>query len=210
MLAPMTHLLGLSGGIGSGKSTVSSLFQELGAVIIDADAIVHELQAPGTPLLAKLVEAFGPNVLTPDGALDRKALGAIVFDDPAARAELGRLVHPPVAETMAQRSEAARAAGSELIVLDIPLLFEGRAAGTGNAARMGYDSTLLVWVPVEVQIERTIARDACSRDEAQARIDAQLPIDEKRALADRVIDNSGTHEQTRTQVESVYAELTGA
>lgn len=209
MLAPMTHLVGLSGGIGSGKSTVSSLLEELGSVVIDADAIVHELQAPGTPLLAELVEAFGPRVLTADGALDRKTLGGIVFEDPGARAELGRLVHPRVGETMLQRSEAARAAGAELVVLDIPLLFEGRAAGTGTAAQLGYDSTLLVWVPVEVQIERTIARDACSRDEAQARIDAQLPIDEKRALADRVIDNSGTREQTRAQVERVHAELTG-
>lgn len=205
----MTHLVGLSGGIGSGKSTVSSLLEELGSVVIDADAIVHELQAPGTPLLAELVEAFGPRVLTADGALDRKTLGGIVFEDPGARAELGRLVHPRVGETMLQRSEAARAAGAELVVLDIPLLFEGRAAGTGTAAQLGYDSTLLVWVPVEVQIERTIARDACSRDEAQARIDAQLPIDEKRALADRVIDNSGTREQTRAQVERVHAELTG-
>jgi dephospho-CoA kinase len=106
------------------------------------------------------------------------------------------------------RAEAARAAARDLVVLDIPLLFEGRAAGTGTAAQMGYDSTLLVWVPVETQLERTVARDGCSRAEAQARIDAQLPIDEKKALADRVIDNSGTREQTRAQVERIHAELT--
>jgi dephospho-CoA kinase len=204
----MTHLLGLSGGIGSGKSTVDSLLEALGAVVIDADTIVHELQAPGTPLLAEIVEAFGSAVLTTDGSLDRKALGAIVFGDPESRTRLGQLVHPRVGREMFLRAEAARAAARDLVVLDIPLLFEGRAAGTGTAAQMGYDSTLLVWVPVETQLERTVARDGCSRAEAQARIDAQLPIDEKKALADRVIDNSGTREQTRAQVERIHAELT--
>ncbi len=208
MLAPMTHLLGLSGGIGSGKSTVDSLLEALGAVVIDADTIVHELQAPGTPLLAEIVEAFGSAVLTTDGSLDRKALGAIVFGDPESRTRLGQLVHPRVGREMFLRAEAARAAARDLVILDIPLLFEGRAAGTGTAAQMGYDSTLLVWVPVETQLERTVARDGCSRAEAQARIDAQLPIDEKKALADRVIDNSGTREQTRAQVERIHAELT--
>ena len=204
----MTQTLGLSGGIGSGKSTVSKMLLELGAVVIDADAIVHELQAAGTPLLAQIAEAFGPGVITPDGALDRKALGAIVFDDPEARSRLGQLVHPRVGEEMFRRTQAARDAGVELIVLDIPLLFEGRRAGTGTAARMDYDSTLLVWVPAAVQLERTVARDGCRRAEAQARIDAQMPIDEKKAMADRVIDNSGSLDETRAQVERAYRELT--
>jgi dephospho-CoA kinase len=209
MLAAMTHVLGLSGGIGSGKSTVTAMLAELGATVIDADAIVHELQAPGTALVAEIAREFGPSVLTADGALDRKALGAIVFADEAARARLGALVHPKVGEEIYRRTQAARQAGVALIVLDVPLLFEGRRAGSGTAARMGYDSTLLVWVPVEVQVERTIARDGCTRAEAQARIDAQMPIDEKKAMADRVVDNSGTLEQTREQVGRIYAELTG-
>ena len=108
MLAAMTHTLGLSGGIGSGKSTVSRMLAELGAVVVDADAIVHELQAPGTPLLAEIVAEFGDGVLTADGALDRKALGAIVFDDEAARARLGQLVHPRVGEEMFRRTDAGR------------------------------------------------------------------------------------------------------
>ena len=207
MLGSMTHTLGLSGGIGSGKSTVSRLFQQLGAAVIDADAIVHELQAPGTPLLAEIVSAFGASVLRDDGALDRAALGEIVFQSAEARARLGRLVHPRVGEEMFRRTSQAREAGTALIVLDIPLLFEGRKAGTGTAARMGYDSTVLVWVPVAVQIERTLQRDACTREQAQARIDAQMPIDEKKPLADRVIDNSGSLEDTRAQVEQIYLEL---
>ena len=204
----MSHTLGLSGGIGSGKSTVSANLDALGAAVIDADVIVHQLQAPGAPLLAEIAQAFGPEVLAADGSLDRKALGAIVFGDDERRATLNGLVHPRVGEEMFRRSADARAAGAQLIVLDIPLLFEGREAGTGTAALMDFDSTLLVWVPVELQIVRTMERDGCSREEAKARIDAQMPIDDKKALADHVIDNSGTRDQTRTQVERVFAELT--
>jgi len=186
------------------------LFAALGAVIIDADAIVHELQAPGTPLVAEIGAAFGAHVIAPDGSLDRKALGDIVFGDEAARATLGQLVHPRVGAEMFRRTQEARNAGKPLIVLDIPLLFEGRAATRGTAARMDYDETILVWTPVETQINRTIERDQCTREEAQARIDAQMPIDDKRALADHIIDNSGTLEETRRQVEEVYAALLAA
>jgi len=206
----MTRIVGLSGGIGSGKSSVAQMLRELGAVVIDADAIVHELQARGTPLLAEIAAAFGDGVLASDGSLDRKALGAIVFADAEARAKLGRLVHPRVGEEMFRRTQAAREAGAPLVVLDIPLLFEGRAANTGTAARMGYDETILVWVPATVQVERTMARDGCTRAEAQARIDAQMPIDQKKALADHVIDNSGSVEATRAQVEALFAKLAAA
>ena len=208
MLAYMSHTLGLSGGIGSGKSTVDVAFDALGAAVIDADRIVHELQAPGTPLLAEIAKTFGPDVLAADGSLDRKALGAVVFADAKKRATLNLLVHPRVGEEMARRAAKERAAGTQLVVLDIPLLFEGLRDGTGTAALMDFDSTLLVWVPVELQIARTMERDRCSREEAQARIDAQMPIDDKKALADRVIDNSGTRDHTHAQVERVFAELT--
>lgn len=205
----MTKIIGLSGGIGSGKSTVTRLLAELGAVTVDADAIVHELQAPGTPMLAAIARAFGDEVIREDGSLDRAALGAIVFRDAEARARLGRLVHPPVIAEMVRRAKAGAASGAPMVVLDIPLFFEGQKAGTGTASAMDYDATVLVWVSREVQIERTVARDGCEVAEAERRVAAQMPIDEKRALATHVIDNSGSPEDTRRQVEALWRELVG-
>ena len=208
-LRPMTRVVGLSGGIASGKSTVAEVFRELGAVVIDADAIVRELQAPGSPVLGELARAFGAGILDAAGALDRKALGDIAFRDAAARARLGAILHPRVGAEMARRLAAAREAGAELVVLDIPLLFEGRAAGKGGAASLDFDATVLVYVPEALQIERLMERDDCDRDEALRRIRAQLPIDEKRALADHVIDNSGTREETARQARALYPVLLG-
>jgi dephospho-CoA kinase len=204
----MARRIGLTGGIGSGKSTVARLLADLGARVIDADRIVHELQAPGTPLLAEIVRAFGPGILRPDGSLDRPALGAIVFQDPEARTRLNQIVHPRVGEEMARREREAREAGAPLVVLDVPLLLEGRKAGTGTAARLGFDAIVVVWVPEALQIERTMARDGCSREEALRRIHAQMPLDEKRTLADHVIDNAGTPDETARQVRELYAKLT--
>jgi len=204
----MSRRIGLTGGIGSGKSTVARLLAELGARVIDADRIVHELQAPGTPLLAEIVQAFGPGILRPDGSLDRPALGAIVFRDAEARTRLNQIVHPRVGEEMARREREAREAGAPLVVLDVPLLLEGRKAGTGTAARLGFDAIVVVWVPEAIQIARTMARDGCSREEASRRIHAQMPLDEKRALADHVIDNAGTPDETARQVRELYAKLT--
>lgn len=203
----MTRRIGLTGGIGSGKSTVARLLAELGATVIDADQVVHELQAPGTPLLAEIVQAFGPGILRPDGSLDRPGLGAIVFRDANARARLNQIVHPRVGEEMARREQAARSAGADLLVLDVPLLLEGRKAGTGTAARLGFDAIVVVWVPEAIQIERTMARDGCTRDEALRRIRAQMPLDEKRGLADHVIDNAGSLDETARQVRTLYAKL---
>jgi len=200
----MTRIIGLSGGIGSGKSTVKRILDELGATTIDADAIVHELQAPGTPMLAEIEAAFGPDVITASGALDRVALGAIVFRDEGARTRLGALVHPPVIAEMMRRAKAGVDAGVPMVVLDIPLLFEGRKSGRGSGAVMDFDATIVVWVPRAVQIERTMARDGCDRDEAERRIAAQLPLDEKREMATHVIDNSGSLEETRAQVKQLY------
>ncbi len=204
----MTCIVGLSGGIGSGKSTVSNLLEKLGGTLVDADAIVHEQQAPGSPLLAKIAEIFGDGVIDGDGALDREALGAIVFSDPEARTRLGNLMHPPVIAEMMRRAARASEAGDPLVILDIPLLFEGARRGRGAASAMTFDATVLVWIPVEKQIERTMARDGCSREEAQRRIDAQLPIDEKRGLADYVIDNSGSLEDTERQTRELFEKLT--
>ncbi len=204
----MTRIVGLSGGIGSGKSTVARMFSELGAILVDADAIVHGLQAPGAPMLDAIAQAFGAEMIDAEGALDRDALAALVFRDDEARARLGQIVHPPVVEEMMRRTKAALEGTAPLVVLDIPLLFEGQKRGSGSAAAMQFDSTVLVWVPPSVQIERTVARDGCSAEEAERRVAAQMPIDEKKAMASVVIDNSGSRERTREQVRELFESLT--
>jgi dephospho-CoA kinase len=204
----MTFILGLSGGIGSGKSTVTRILSELGATTIDADVIVHEQQAPGQPLLVEIAKAFGDEVIAADGSLDREALGNIVFKDESARARLGNLMHPPVIAEMMRRAKAAVESEVPLVVLDIPLLFEGRQSGRGSGAVMNFDATVCVWVRRDVQLARTVERDGCSEEEAERRIAAQLPIDEKREMADYVIDNSGSPAETRAQVEALVARLT--
>ena len=205
----MTIVIGLSGGIGSGKSTVSRMFRELGATVIDADAIVHELQAPGMPIVEELAQEFGREILDATGALDRKALGALVFADEAARLRLNQIVHPQVGAEFARRLAAAIEAKAPFVVLDIPLLFEGRESGKGSAASRKVETTVVVWVPEAVQLERQIARDRCTREDALQRIRAQLPLDRKRELADHVIDNSGSLADTERQVRALYEQLTG-
>lgn len=201
----MTRVVGLTGGIGSGKSTVATLLRDLGAVVIDADAIVHEMQEAGKPLLAEMVAAFGPDILDVNGALDREALGRIVFSDPAQRARLGAIVHPKVGAEMAHRLAAARASGAPLVVLDVPLLLEGREAGRGAPAP--YECVIVVWAPEGAQLERQMRRDGRDRDEALRRIRSQMSLDEKRRLADHVIDNSGSPEETEQQVRALYQRL---
>jgi dephospho-CoA kinase len=202
----VTRVVALTGGIGTGKSAVARLFASLGAVVVDADAIVHELQAPGAPLVAEIAGAFGRDVLDSNGALDRKRLADVVFRDPAARQRLNALVHPKVGAEMARRVDAARARGAPLVVVDIPLFFEGRPRDR-DAARTGFDATLLVYTPRSVQLERTTARDGADRADVEARLAAQLPIDEKRALADHVIDNTGSPADTERRVRALFATL---
>ncbi len=209
----MTRVVGLTGGIGSGKSTVCRLLAALGAVVIDSDAIVHELQAPGTPLLARIAESFGGEMLRRDGSLDRARLGQLVFADAAARARLNALVHPVVGRETLRRLEAAQAAGAALVVLDIPLLLEGRSRrgadpGRARTASDGVSEVIVVYASEAQQIERQVARDGATPEHAAERVRAQLSIEEKRALADRVIDNSGSLADTERQVQELYAELT--
>ena len=201
----MTTVVGLTGGVGTGKSTVARMLARLGAAVIDADRIVHELQAPGTPLLRQIVAAFGEEVLRPDGSLDRARLGRRVFANPEARQRLNGLVHPAVGAEMARRLEAARQAGARLVVLDIPLLLESRTRG-GGAGRL-VEEVIVVYAPASLQIERQMARDGSTREEAQARVRAQMPIEEKRRLADHVIDNSGSLKETQRQVRALFARL---
>ena len=200
----MAAVLGLSGGIGTGKSTVARFLAELGATVIDADSIVHELQAPGAPLLDEIADAFGAEIIDADGALDRAALADVVFRDPDAQARLAGIVHPKVAAVMSERMVRAQAAGAALIVLDIPLLFEGRKTRSDGASALPLDATVLVYAPEPLQIERQMERDGCDREKALRRIRAQLPIEDKKALADVVLDNSGSIEETERQARELF------
>ena len=143
----MASILGLSGGIGTGKSTVARFLGSLGATVIDADAIVHELQAPGTPMLDEIAEAFGPGLIDTEGRLDRDALGTTVFRDAGARRRLEQIVHPKVIATIADRVASAQAAGAQLIVVDIPLLFERRESNPSPESTPSFDATVLVYAP---------------------------------------------------------------
>ena len=205
----MTRTIGLTGGIGSGKSTVARLLAQLGACVIDADAIVHELEGPGQPLTAEIAASFGPGVLRPDGAVNREALGALVFRDAAMRLRLNQLDHPRVGGEIARRAQAARSAGVPVLVLDIPLLLEVRGQGPPARAVLGLEAVVVVWVPLETQIARLMQRDGFPREEALRRVSAQMPLDEKRRLADHVIDNSGALSETERQVRALWAKLVG-
>ncbi len=199
----MARVVGLTGGIGTGKSTVSRMLARRGAVVVDADAIVHELQAPGAPMLAELTAAFGAGILRADGSLDRGRLGEIVFSDPEARAVLGRITGPPIVAELLRRLDEARGGEAPLVVADIPLLLEGRGPGP-----YGVDAVVVVYAPEAQQIARQIERDGASADHARQRVRSQMPIDEKRALADHVIDNSGTLAETEAQVTALFRSLT--
>src|SRR6476661_2860509 len=191
--------MGLTGGIGSGKSTVSRLLAELGAVIVDADQIAREVVEPGTPGLAAVVDAFGQDVLAADGSLNRPALAAIVFSDPEARGRLDGIVHPRV---RARAGEVeAQAAPDAVVVHDIPLLVETGQAGS-------YDLVLVVEAEPEIRVRRLVGR-GLSEDDARARIAAQATDGQRRAVADVVLDNSGTPEQLADQVERFWAERVG-
>jgi len=190
--------VGLTGGIASGKSTVSELLAGFGAVIVDSDKIAREVVEPGTPGLAQVVAEFGPAVLTESGALDRAKVGEIVFADEGARGRLNAIVHPLVGARSAELEEAGRAAG-KLVVNDIPLLVE-----VGYAPF--FDEVIVVDVPVETQVERAIARGMTEID-ARARIAAQASREERLAAATYVIDNTGTLDDLRKRVREIYDAL---
>jgi dephospho-CoA kinase len=194
------HLVrvGLTGGVASGKSTVSALLRDLGAVVVDADALAREVVAPDTPGLASVLAAFGPEVQAADGSLDRARLGAMVFADPARRADLEAIVHPLV-RARAAEIEAAAQPGA-VVVHDIPLLVE-----TGQAE--SFDAVIVVDAPEEVQVDRAVRDRGWSPEEARSRIAAQASREERRAAATYVVENSGTTEDLRQRVAEVFAEL---
>jgi dephospho-CoA kinase len=190
------RLFGLTGGIASGKSTVSRMLRELGAHVLDADVIAREVVEPGTPGLAAIAARF-PNVLTPDGRLDRAKLGARVFADPTERAALNAIIHPLVGQAFLEKMQALAAQGLERVIYDVPLLIE-------NGLQGGMDGVLLIWVPRHLQKARLMARDGLDEGAAEARIGAQLPLDDKRQHATWIVDNSGDLASTRAQVEQVW------
>jgi dephospho-CoA kinase len=188
-------LVGLTGGIGSGKTSVSTMLAERGAIIIDADQITRELQAPGSAVLAAIVGAFGSDVLDSSGALDRPALAAKVFGDPDALARLNKIVHPAVGREMAARLEAQRPT-QNVVVLDIPLLVEN--------PREGLCGTVVVDLPLDLAVERLVTFRNMSRSDAEARISRQASREARVAIADRVIDNSGDLASLEAQVNEVW------
>jgi dephospho-CoA kinase len=194
-------LVGLTGGIASGKSVVAARLAEHGAVVVDADQIAREVVEPGTPALDRIREEFGDAVIKPGGALDRAALGAIVFSDEAKRRILNGITHPAVLELSQRRfAEAGEANPHAVVVYDVPLLSEVR----GKAE---FDVVVVVSAPEETRIERMVALRGMSRDEAENRIRSQVPESERRALADVVIESGGTLDETLAQADDVWARL---
>lgn len=193
--------VGLTGGVGSGKSTVAAELSELGAVVIDADQLAREVVARGTPGLAAVVAEFGEQLLTPEGDLDRPAMGALVFGDDERRRALEAIVHPLVFERYAELEGAT--GPDDVVVHDIPLLVE-----SGRADE--FEAVLVVDVPDEVRIERMVRDRGWTREDAESRIAAQAGREERLAVATHVIDNAATREELRERVRAVWRELTAS
>ena len=193
-------IIGLTGGIACGKSTVSKALRALGACIIDADALAHELSQPNQALFNAYVQRFGMAIVTPGGTLDRAAIARLIFTDPNMRAEVEKISHPLIRRAVEERLRMAEKEQKRAAVLDVPLLFE---AGWDALA----DEVWVVALPTEKQLTRLLARDkTMSEGEARARIAAQMPLAEKCARADVIIDNSGTKEETRDYVGKLWEE----
>jgi dephospho-CoA kinase len=192
------QVIGLTGGIATGKSTVSIILKKAGAIIIDADRIARDVVKKGLPAYQKIRDTFGDNVLLPDGEIDRSVLGDIIFNDPQKKQLLNRIVHPYVSqETNLQLKHIEKTHPHSIVILDIPLLME---------AQMHQDlsDVIVVYVPEHTQIKRLMRRDGILEADARARVRSQMPIEEKKDLATIVIDNSGTRENTRKQTLEIF------
>lgn len=197
-------IYGLTGGIATGKSTVTGLLRHLGAFVVDADVWARRVVEPGSDGLHEIVAVFGSSVLQPDGSLNRQALGSIIFYDSHLREHLNAITHPKIRQGMKQETAAYLAEHPEQpVIWDVPLLYEGE---TRNLV----DESILVYIPESVQLERLMARDGLSREDAQARIASQMSIERKRSFADYIVDNAGDLEQTKVQVQQLWQKLLAA
>lgn len=196
------RVVGLTGGIASGKSTVSAMFRELGAQVIDADQVARDVVEPGTPGLGEVARRF-PGVLDPSGQLDRAALGRRVFADPAERRALEAILHPRIRAEVARRTEALARAGVTVALYDAALLIE-------NGLHRGMDGVIVVSAPEAVQRARLAARDGLDDAAITARLAAQLPLADKRAHATWVVENGGSLDETRAQVRRIWEEIRGS
>ncbi|WP_106496944.1 dephospho-CoA kinase [Lentibacillus sp. Marseille-P4043] len=195
----MALIIGLTGSIASGKSTVSLMFDDHNIPVVDADKLSREVVNPGEKAYNQIVEMFGQDVLRDDKTIDREKLGSIIFADEGKRKLLNNIVHPAVREKMLQRRDGFVEAGATCVVLDIPLLFESKLTHY-------VDKTLVVYVDEHVQLERLMNRNHYSEEEARQRIESQIPVSKKAAMADAVIDNNGTKYQSYEQLEKFLSE----
>ncbi|NQY55194.1 MAG: dephospho-CoA kinase [Ilumatobacteraceae bacterium] len=191
-------VVGLTGGIGAGKSTVSSMLADRGAVIVDADQIARDLQAPGSAVLAAMADRFGAHIILDDGALDRAAVAEIVFNDKAALDDLNGIVHPAMQSEITAQIEAHRDT-ERVVVLDFPLLAEN--------PRQGLAATIVVDIPVDVAVQRLVDQRGMDEDDARARINSQISREERLATATHVLDNGGDRSDLERQVDDLWAEL---
>lgn len=189
-------IIGLTGSIASGKSTVSGMLAERGYPIVDADLVAREVVEPGRPALEQIRRAFGERVIMEDGTMDRRFVGELIFNDPAQRKKLNDIIHPAIRTEMLRQRDGHLAAGKKTVVMDIPLLFESRLQHL-------VDKILVVSVKEETQLHRLMARNSFTEQEARARIASQLPISEKEKGADAVIYNNGTLEETARQLDQI-------
>lgn len=193
-------IAGLTGGIAAGKSTVAAMLRGLGARLIDADLLAREVVRPGTPALAEIAARFGAEMIAPDGTLDRKRLGALVFQDDTAREALNHITHPRIAARIQEELARAEAEGAPAAFVEAALLFEAQWD-------QGLPEVWLVAIPEEEQLRRLMQRDGFTEPEARARIQAQLPLEEKRRRARVIIENHGPREETARHVEGAYRAL---
>lgn len=199
-MASAPIVIGLTGGIASGKSAVAARLRQRGAAVLDADQLARHVVEPGQPALADIAARFGPGVLTEEGRLDRKKLGAVVFADPSARKDLERITHPRIAAAGQARIAEHAAAGARVVFYEAPLLVE-------NGAYRGLDALIVVAASPQAQEERTMARDGATLQEARARIAAQLPLEQKVAVATWVVDNSGDAAALDAKVDELVAAI---
>lgn len=193
-------VIGLTGGIATGKSTVTAALRDLGVPVIDADQVARQVVEPGEPALNEIVTAFGPGLLRADGRLDREKLASLVFSDAAARQRLNHITHPHILCAMDRQRQAAAAAGEPVLALDVPLLFE-------SGMDRSVDRVWVVTATPAQQLQRLMSRDGLTADEAKRRMEAQMPLEEKIRRADAVIDNSGSVEATRARVRNLLEAL---